>query len=218
MSTTARHRTQAERTAATRLLLLDATAQSLIESGFAGTSTTEVARRAGVSRGAQTHHFPTKSDLVVAAVEHVFATQERAFRDAFDALPKSRRTLEGALDILWDIISGPAYRAILELIVASRTDPELSPVVQGVATAFEQTVRNQLAELFPDLANNEIGAALVGFAFSVLQGAAISDSVGFFGPTNATIELLRALARLPIADLTMLATIHTTASTEESAS
>ena len=37
----------------------------------AGTSTTLVSERAGVSRGAQLHHFPTKNDLVVAAVEHL---------------------------------------------------------------------------------------------------------------------------------------------------
>ena len=198
-------RTQAERTARTRGLLLDATIASLVEVGYAGTSTIEVARRAGVSRGAQTHHFPTKSDLVVAAVEHLFAGQERSFRAAFDALPTDKRTLEAAIDILWEIINGPSYVAILELVVAARTDPELSAVVQGVAAGFEQAVRTHLAELFPNFATSGVGASVVGFAFATLQGAAISESVGFFGPSAPTIELLRQLARLGVDDLVALA-------------
>lgn len=206
MPTPTVRRTQAERSAHTRTLLLDATVASLVERGYAGTSTTEVARRAGVSRGAQTHHFPTKSDLVVAAVEHVFTTQERAFRTAFDALPHERRTLEAAVEILWTIIDGPAYGAVLELIVAARTDPELSAVVQGVAAGFEASIRNILGELFPDLADTEFGADLVGFAFATLQGAAISASVGFFGPSQPTVELLRTLAGLGVGGLTELVT------------
>ena len=59
---------QADRTRAMRARLLEATVELLVERGFAGTSTTLVSERAGVSRGAQLHHFPTKNDLVVAAV------------------------------------------------------------------------------------------------------------------------------------------------------
>src|SRR5258706_14432846 len=66
-----RRRTQAERRAGTRALLLEATVECLAERGYAGTTTTEVARRAGLSRGAQLHHFGTKTDLVTAAVEHL---------------------------------------------------------------------------------------------------------------------------------------------------
>ena len=51
--------------------LLEATVDCLVEHGWSGTTTTLVSRRAGVSRGAQLHHFPTKNDLVVAAVEHL---------------------------------------------------------------------------------------------------------------------------------------------------
>jgi AcrR family transcriptional regulator len=54
-----------------RARLLEATVECLVERGFAGTSTTLVSERAGVSRGAQLHHFPTKNALVVAAVEHL---------------------------------------------------------------------------------------------------------------------------------------------------
>ena len=54
-----------------RARLLEATVELLVDKGYAGTSTTLVSERAGVSRGAQLHHFPTKQDLDVAAVQHV---------------------------------------------------------------------------------------------------------------------------------------------------
>ena len=59
---------QQERSRATQIRLLDATVDCLVEHGWAGTTTTVVAARAGVSRGAQLHHYPTKSALVIAAV------------------------------------------------------------------------------------------------------------------------------------------------------
>src|SRR5882724_13080442 len=69
-------RTQAERSAAMRMRLLDATIECLVTYGYAGTTTHRVAELAGVTRGAQIHHFRAKEDLVVAAIEHL--AQQRA--------------------------------------------------------------------------------------------------------------------------------------------
>ena len=65
-------RTQAERSGETRRCILDAAVALLGERGYAGLRTGDVALAAGVSKGAQTHHFPSKETLVVAVVEHVF--------------------------------------------------------------------------------------------------------------------------------------------------
>ena len=68
----AARRTQAERTEATRRKILDAAVDLLASKGYSGFRTAEVARSAGISLGAQTHHFPSKDELVVAVVDHVF--------------------------------------------------------------------------------------------------------------------------------------------------
>src|SRR4029453_5958892 len=148
---TRRPRTQAERSAETQEALLDATVDALVERGWAGTSPTEIVRRAGVSRGAQAHHYPTKADLVVAAVEHVFARQEQAFSAAFRALPAGERTLPRAIDLLASLFEGPAFPAVLELIVAARTDPELGVVVAAVGSRFGETVAALFEEFFPEV-------------------------------------------------------------------
>ncbi|OZD05014.1 TetR family transcriptional regulator [Rhodococcus sp. 06-235-1A] len=127
-------RTQAERTAGTRAKLLDAAIDCLVELGFAKTSTQEIARRAGVSRGAQLHHFPSKESLVIAAVEHLV---DRRLSEILEAEPDPGRGPE----ILADAFSGPLFYAALELWVAARTDPALHeamiPLERRVAEAIQ---------------------------------------------------------------------------------
>src|SRR5512146_1580663 len=83
-------RTQQQRRDETRRALLDATVESLIEVGFARTTTLEVQRRADVSRGALLHHFPSKAELLVAAVDHLAEMRARAMKAFASQLPPER--------------------------------------------------------------------------------------------------------------------------------
>lgn len=164
--------TQAERSAAMRTRLLDATLDALAELGWARTTTTEVVRRAGVSRGAQVHHFPTKDDLVVAAVEHLFDRRQDEFRAAFDGLPAAERTAGRAVDLLWRIFQGPTFTAWLEVVVAARTDDRLRAALEPVEHNFHLSVEKTFLELFPGA--DPLAAR---FAFTVLDGLAL-DQIG----------------------------------------
>ncbi|NED60867.1 TetR/AcrR family transcriptional regulator, partial [Streptomyces sp. SID10244] len=95
-------RTQAQRTAATQAKVLDATVDALVELGYAGTTTQEVNRRAGVSRGALLHHFPTREALVVAAVSHLVD------RRLVELLTRPRTGHED-IDIIVEAFSGPLF-------------------------------------------------------------------------------------------------------------
>ncbi len=68
----AARKTQAERSLAMRARVLQGAIKVLSDKGYAGFRTAEVALAADISRGALTHHFPTKDTLVLAALEHVF--------------------------------------------------------------------------------------------------------------------------------------------------
>ena len=116
---------QEERTRAMRARLLEATVELLVEKGYAGTSTTLVSERAGVSRGAQLHHFPTKQDLVVAAVLHVTEVRGAELAAASENLPTGPKRTRAVLQVLGDHFTSPVFTAALELWVAARTDPEL---------------------------------------------------------------------------------------------
>src|SRR5271154_6111756 len=129
MTTGRIRRTQQERSAAMRLRLLDAAVDCLYEVGYSRTTTIEVAARAGVSRGAQLHHFPTKKRLVTIAVRHLLAKRVEEFREAFATLPEGADRYTAVIDILWEKTSNRAFYAWLELVVAARTAPSLRKTV-----------------------------------------------------------------------------------------
>jgi AcrR family transcriptional regulator len=148
MSSTAPARVpQEERTRVMRQRLLDATVDCLVEHGWSGTSTTLVSQRAGVSRGAQLHHFPTKTDLVVAAVEHLSEARGRELEDAARQLPTGRRRTRAVLEMLAEHFTSPVFTAALELWVAARTDPELHGAVAPLEQRIGRETHRRTVEL-----------------------------------------------------------------------
>jgi AcrR family transcriptional regulator len=167
-------RTQEQRTAATRARLLEATLESLSRVGWARTTTTEVAERAGVSRGAQLHHFPTKADLVTSAVEYVFQRCHDEFRRSFAKLPSSSARGSAAVDLLWTFFSGRTFDAWLELVVAARTDTALRRQVQRLGEQLVEMVMSTFRELFPPPSGHDsLYEIAPAFGFAVLQGLAL---------------------------------------------
>ncbi|GAB2927431.1 TetR family transcriptional regulator [Rhodococcus aerolatus] len=127
--------TQADRSRETRAKLMAAVVECLNEVGWAGTTTTLVSRRAGVSRGAQLHHFATRGELVAAAVEHLgtagVAELRRSAEARSDPTLQDRSTRTRAVvDLLVGTYLGPIFAAALELWVAARTDAALRTVVE----------------------------------------------------------------------------------------
>lgn len=191
-------RTQAERSATTRARLLDATIACLNDLGYTRTSTPEIARRAGLSRGAQLHHFPTKAELVTNAVEHLFARRREEFLDAFRARAAGEDPTDAAIDILWSMVSGPTFYAWLELTVAARTDAELQEPVQALTERLMAVVAETFRELFPPPATpNPFYDVAPQFAFALLDGLALERINARHPDAHAPLlQALKGLARL----------------------
>lgn len=85
-----------------------------------------VAERAGVSRGAAQHHFPTREDLFTAAVEYVAEERSTALRELFHAGPAARASV---VEALVDLYTGTLFRAALQLWVAASNEEQLRPRV-----------------------------------------------------------------------------------------
>lgn len=183
-----------------RQALLDAAVHSLVERGFARTTTTEVARRAGVSLGALLHHFPTKTELLVGAVEHVVARRQDEFRESMTHLRKDVDRLDAAIELLWAAFDGPTFRAWVELWVGSRTDPQLSDAVRVMDARFESASQEIFAELFPAEAGYpELLADGFRFTMALMDGVALRGLV--VEPTDRQpIEMLKAVAHLALTD------------------
>ncbi|WP_406049642.1 TetR/AcrR family transcriptional regulator [Kribbella sp. NBC_00889] len=116
---------QQDRSRATRQRLLEAAVESLAEVGYAATTVSVVATRAGVSRGAAQHHFPTRADLFEAAVEYMTEVRLAEIKAQAAALPSGPARTEAIVGMLADVYAGPLFRAALHLWVAASTEDAL---------------------------------------------------------------------------------------------
>jgi AcrR family transcriptional regulator len=168
---------QEERTRAMRLRLLEATVECLVERGYSGTSTTLVSERAGVSRGAQLHHFPNKFDLVVAAVEHLTEIRGAELAAAVATLPTGRQRTRAVLRMLGDHFSSPVFIAALELWVAARTDDVLLAAVGPLEQRVGREVHRQTVELLGADESKPGVRELVQATLDLVRGLGLADTI-----------------------------------------
>jgi AcrR family transcriptional regulator len=159
-----------------RLRLLEATVDCLVTYGYAGTTTHRVAELAGVTRGAQIHHFKSKEDLVVAAIEHL--AQQRAHA-AIRELGRIQGSPEpGALlDFIWEAHRGPLFVATLELWVASRTDRVLAQQIQRVEPLVNDTLFAAIAQFLPEHSAQKELRYVIYTAMDALRGILVASFV-----------------------------------------
>jgi AcrR family transcriptional regulator len=174
---------------------LEATADCLAERGWSGTSTTEVSRRAGLSRGAQQHHYRTKAELVAATVDYLVDTQRGEFENGFASLPAEHRTAAGALDLLWSLFSGRTFQALHELVTAARTVPELAPLTGDLTDRLVGELTATARRALPELAGHPKLPVLARATLALYTGLALQTDA----PTGAAgkqdvLVTIRALA------------------------
>ncbi|MTD43704.1 TetR family transcriptional regulator [Conexibacter sp. W3-3-2] len=168
---------QQERSRLTRLRLLDGAVEVLARDGYAGLSTPEVSRRAGVSRGAQQGHFPTRLELVRAVIHELTDRQTRQLERSLAALPGKRPRPVEILDIAYQQYGGELFRAILELSLAARSQVELRSVIDDA----ERTVGRAITALREQVAvptGGELDPDRWATAISASRGTALLRLLG----------------------------------------
>ncbi len=175
--------TNEERSAHTRAKVLDATIDCLIELGYAGTTTTLISERAGVSRGAQLHHFPTKAELVAAAVEHLANRLGQDLQQQAATLPADGDRISAAIDLLWSRFSTPLFPAWLELWVAARTDPELAASLQPLEDRVKKALQKQTQVMFASTTGAPVDHVLAAqLTLYLMEGLMLSRVLGHEQP------------------------------------
>ncbi len=128
-----------QRAIATRQRFLEATLQSLAEKGYAATTTQEICRRLNVSRGTLLHHFSTREELIIEAVEYVLGENVSHFKQTMTNLAGRQLTMVDIARNLWEEHwTSPTYYAWLELVLASRTDPVLNKQVRSLSERWTE--------------------------------------------------------------------------------
>jgi AcrR family transcriptional regulator len=171
-----KRKTQA-RSLDTRRRLLDATLDTIVEVGLPRASTPKINRRAGVSNGAQQHHYPARSDLLVAALEDA--------TDRFtDRLDRHIGELAVGGDVLIQLLqliasTAPEYERYrlcwVEAMVAARTDAELADAMRPLDRAKTDRFRSIAARL--TAADENVVADLVELTVYLVRGMAVQRGV-----------------------------------------
>ncbi|MGK0500705.1 MAG: AcrR family transcriptional regulator [Oceanicoccus sp.] len=144
---------QAQKSAMTRDRILDAAIDCFINLGYTNVTTANVADFAGVSRGAMLHHFPSKTELMQAAVEYLHNKLLDDFTARVSKIPKSLvgpKRRRAGIDSYWEHLTSDLFVAYHELCVAGRTDPELKVILEQSVGRFEEHVRDSNNTMFEE--------------------------------------------------------------------
>ena len=173
-SIAAPRRTQSERRAETRGRLLDATIESLIEVGYAGTTIRHVTEIAGVSQGAQSHHFPHRVDLVASAFERLAEQREARYSERAQELPAEvEERIRVLLDLLWEDFSSELFTVALKLWIAAAEDDELRERLVPVEKRIYRGLAEHSAEIVGELASHPDFERRLAVAMNTVAGLAL---------------------------------------------
>jgi AcrR family transcriptional regulator len=184
--TRSERRKNADRSASTRRLILEATVRCLNAWGYGAVTNIKVADEAGVSRGAMMHHFPTRQALIVATVEHAHERLSEFRRAELAKVAAGLPRFRAIVDMSLVTQRMPEGVACNEVRFGSRSDPDIraavTPTVSFISDEYGRLVVHIAREagLTP---NRELQALTATMAM-----AARSLAISTFTYPRSTIE------------------------------
>ena len=179
-----KHRTQEERSSHTRQALLLAARDAIYDIGYSKTTVSEVSQRAGVSRGAQIHHYPTKEAMMLAVADFIFSGVERDLSQIADRLRQSPGDIDGFINDIWtQVFCRENFYPIMELVNAARTHLALRELLavrwQRLIETYDEIwtrILNRSDHQEPEL------VMLLNLTLSLLRGMAFQGVIDDAGP------------------------------------
>ena len=183
----------AERTAMMRQRLIEAAIACLNKVGYAATTTQLVVETAGVSRGAILHHFPAKVDLMLAVAEYAAGKQNRYVRRRLADVPEGMDRFLAMTTATWEVMILPPAQALLEIMIASRSDPILAARLPPAIKALEDQQRDDVWSMAQDLGITDEAAIqdMIRLHRAAMRGLAIE--LVWSGDSEAAERSMRLL-------------------------
>lgn len=164
-----------DRSRVTRQRLLEATIDSLAEQGWVATTVGVVAERAGVSRGATQHHFPTREDLITGALEYMFDTRMDSARREAQEIPAGPGRTTLVVERLVEYYTGPMFKAALQVWTAASADPELRDRIVPLEERFGRRAHKMAVENLGVDDNDPVTHRLVQATLDLARGLGLAD-------------------------------------------
>ncbi|MFC3608828.1 TetR/AcrR family transcriptional regulator [Stutzerimonas tarimensis] len=168
-----------------RMHILEATMRCLVDIGYTQTTTEKIARQAGVSRGAMTHHFKSRDDVFSAAATYITDIRVSEYDTAIAEVTVqsgNAPTYEAMLSTIRALQSyymKPSFLAFQELLRGARTDAQLNEVMAPLEQSLDDRISASMVSRFPVWAKKELrqtGEVLRDLMMHTLQGVALNPS------------------------------------------
>lgn len=144
-----------KRSLATRQDIIEATIDCFVEIGYLRTTTTEIAKKADVTRGAVQHYFPTTRHVLEESIQYLVEEWIKGYATLSRNPPPGADYIDNAVDNMWGLINGRLFVAWRELLATARTDPELYDILAPAAAQYEQARKEAGKRAYPDYAAAE---------------------------------------------------------------
>jgi AcrR family transcriptional regulator len=170
-----KRRSNVQRTSEMRARLIKATIETLYRSGYSATTTIEVACRARVSRGAMLHHFPTRNDLLLATANHIVESDREYRRARLSKLAPGLTRFYATSDVSWEVHRRPSTIALLEIMMATRSDKALGKTFAAFQKMWIQSPHSVAVRIAEHLGVDDIAAVanLIRLHQACMRGLAL---------------------------------------------
>ena len=180
----------------TRRRILDAAMRLFAERGYHASSNADVAEAADLTRGAMLYHFPTREDLVEAAIDHIQQRRTEAFETAAHEQESHGDATDQAIDAYWELLQQAPFKAFAELEAVARTDPDLARRIAPAQAAFDHAQIGSLSSLLlaGSGARFQTGRDLARFMLEGLAHAHLAYDAD--GRTERLLAIVKRAARM----------------------
>lgn len=194
--------TRAQQRAATRLALIAAAADCLVEEGYAALTTRRVAERAGVAQSTLMHHFETREALLVEAVTQLATGLADEALDHVDlAALRAPEHREAVLDQAWRTFTSPRALAAVPVWAAAWTEPELAEPLRQLEERLTAIVYATSGALFPDLVDDPAFPALIDASVSLIRGLVVAAPISGIDELNVRWAAMKPFLLRAASDL-----------------
>jgi AcrR family transcriptional regulator len=175
-----------ERSRDTQARIMDAAIIALVSAGYSGATTLRIQEIAGVSRGRLLHHYPSRDDLLVAAVSHLTEARMLALAEDEewpDSLPDR---IDVAVDRMWETFHQDYFWASTELWLAARANERLRDALQPHERRLNTFIIQKVGTFFGEsVAQSPRYPMVRDLLITSMRGVALSYS---FRPRDSGVD------------------------------
>lgn len=167
---------QARKSLATQRQIIETAIRCLVKYGYHDTTYIRISEESGISRGAMRHHFPSRVDIMKAAIKHLHNKRLAAFRKAAVSFPDGSSKTRANIEALWQHVNHPTFMVFIDLALAARKDHELAAIFRPAKRIFRQECYYAALELFPEWLNHrEQLRTAIDLALYMMEGMVLDD-------------------------------------------